>query len=82
VSSARDAALFITLATLWGLSFPAISIGLDYLPPLLFAAFRYDVAAVVLLSNVTEVPRIDALQRQAVEHDRGASKLQATDESD
>jgi len=40
------------------------------------------VAAVVLLSNVTEVPRIDALQRQAVEHDRGASKLQATDESD
>jgi len=49
VSRARDAALFITLATLWGLSFPAISIGLDYLPPLLFAAFRYDVAAVLLL---------------------------------
>ena len=27
------------------------------------------VAAVVLLSNVTEVPRIDAMQRQAVEHE-------------
>lgn len=42
-------ALFVTLATLWGLSFPAISVGLEYLPPLLFAAFRYDVAAVLLL---------------------------------
>lgn len=50
MSRATDAALFGTLATLWGLSFPAISIGLDYLPPLLFAAFRYDVAAVLLLA--------------------------------
>jgi drug/metabolite transporter (DMT)-like permease len=49
VSRAKDAALFGTLATLWGLSFPAIAVGLDYLPPLLFAAFRYDVAAVLLL---------------------------------
>ena len=42
-------ALFVTLATMWGLSFPAISVGLEYLPPLLFAAFRYDTAAVLLL---------------------------------
>ena len=42
-------ALFVTLATMWGLSFPAISVGLDYIPPLLFAAFRYDTAAVLLL---------------------------------
>lgn len=42
-------ALFATLATMWGLSFPAITVGLDYIPPLLFAAFRYDVAAVLLL---------------------------------
>lgn len=42
-------ALFAALATMWGLSFPAISVGLDYIPPLLFAAFRYDVAAVLLL---------------------------------
>jgi len=41
--------VFVTLAVLWGFSFPAISIGLEHLPPLLFAAFRYDVAAVVLL---------------------------------
>ncbi|WP_254837742.1 DMT family transporter [Natronomonas marina] len=42
-------ALFVTLATMWGLSFPAISVGLEYLPPLLFAAFRYDTAALLLL---------------------------------
>ena len=41
--------LFVTLATMWGLSFPAISVGLEHLPPLLFAAFRYDTAAVLLL---------------------------------
>jgi len=57
VSRARDAALFCTLATLWGLSFPSISVGLEYLPPLLFAAFRYDVAAILLLTFA--VVRID-----------------------
>jgi len=49
MSRLRDGLLFVTLATLWGLSFPAIAIGLESLPPLLFAAFRYDVAAVLLL---------------------------------
>jgi len=39
------------------------------------------VAAVVLLSNVTEVSRIDAMQRQAVEYKRGAEALQTPDES-
>jgi drug/metabolite transporter (DMT)-like permease len=42
--------LFVLLSVLWGLSFPAISVGLESLPPLLFAAFRYDVAAVLLLA--------------------------------
>jgi drug/metabolite transporter (DMT)-like permease len=41
--------LLVGLSLLWGVSFPAISIGLGYLPPLLFAAFRYDVAAILLL---------------------------------
>lgn len=50
MSRLKDIGLFGTLASMWGLSFPAISVGLDYLPPLLFAAFRYDVAAIVLLS--------------------------------
>ena len=42
--------MFAALALFWGLSFPAISVGLDYIPPLLFAAFRYDVAAGLLLA--------------------------------
>jgi len=46
----RDISLFVALAVLWGLSFPAITVGLETLPPLLFAAFRYDVGAVVLLA--------------------------------
>ncbi|WP_049935779.1 tubulin/FtsZ family protein [Haloplanus natans] len=43
------------------------------------------VSAVVLLSNVTEVPRIDSLQRRAVEYEGGtghAETVPATDESD
>lgn len=50
VSRVYATALFVALATMWGLSFPAISIGLEYIPPLLFAAFRYDVAAILLLA--------------------------------
>ncbi|RDI72118.1 DMT family transporter [Halopelagius longus] len=41
--------LFGTLATLWGFSFLAISVGLESLEPVLFAAFRYDLGAVLLL---------------------------------
>ena len=41
------------------------------------------ISASVLLSNVTEVPRIDAMQRQAVEHKHtSADRVQAPDESD
>ncbi|WP_199174702.1 DMT family transporter [Halegenticoccus soli] len=43
------AGLFVLLATLWGLTFPAISVGLRSLEPVLFAAFRYDIAAVLLV---------------------------------
>lgn len=41
--------LFTLLATLWGLSFLAIEVGLRTLEPVLFAAFRYAIAAVLLL---------------------------------
>jgi len=41
--------LFTLLATLWGLSFLAIEVGLRSLEPVLFAAFRYAIAAVLLL---------------------------------
>ncbi|MFC7187837.1 DMT family transporter [Halorubrum yunnanense] len=48
----RDVVLFFTLATLWGGSFVAIEVGLNYYPPILYAAFRFDVAALVLVSYV------------------------------
>ena len=49
MSGYRDALLFVLLSAIWGTSFMAIKVGLDYLPPVLFAAFRYDIAAVVML---------------------------------
>lgn len=45
-----DATLFVCLSFVWGLSFPAIAVGLEYVPPLFFAALRYDVAALLLLA--------------------------------
>ncbi|WP_255196231.1 DMT family transporter [Halorarius litoreus] len=50
MSRLRALAPFALLSLLWGLSFPAISIGLENIPPLLFASFRYDIAAVLLLA--------------------------------
>ncbi|WP_251342749.1 DMT family transporter [Haloplanus halophilus] len=45
----RNLALFLALAAIWGSSFVAIKAGLDYFPPVLFAAIRYDVAGVLML---------------------------------
>ncbi|MFB6298015.1 MAG: DMT family transporter [Salinirussus sp.] len=45
----RNAALFVTLATVWGSAFTAIKAGLSFFPPVLFAALRYDVAGVAML---------------------------------
>ncbi|MFW5964512.1 MAG: DMT family transporter [Natronomonas sp.] len=50
MTRARNLGLFVALAGLWGLSFPAIRTGLSSLPPLLFAAARYDVGGVLLLA--------------------------------
>jgi drug/metabolite transporter (DMT)-like permease len=50
MTRARNLGLFVALAGLWGLSFPAIRAGLPSLPPLLFAAARYDVGGVLLLA--------------------------------
>ena len=52
MSRYRDVLLFFTLALLWGGSFVAIEVGLDYYPPVLYAAYRFDVAALALLSYV------------------------------
>ncbi|PSQ19084.1 EamA family transporter [Halobacteriales archaeon QS_8_69_26] len=46
----RNAALFVALAVAWGAAFTAIKAGLAYFPPVLFAAYRYDLAAVMILA--------------------------------
>ncbi|MFA9415674.1 DMT family transporter [Natrinema sp. HArc-T2] len=45
----REATLFSILALCWGSSFVAIEIGLEYVPPLLFAGLRYALAGVIVL---------------------------------
>jgi len=49
VSTYRNAGLFVLLSFLWGSSFMAIKAGLEFLPPVLFAAVRYDIAGIILL---------------------------------
>jgi len=45
----RNAILFGALAVAWGSAFTAIKAGLEFFPPVLFAAFRYDLAGVLML---------------------------------
>lgn len=51
----RNVGLFVALAAVWGSAFMAIKAGLEYFPPVLFAAVRYDVAGVVMLAYVAYV---------------------------
>ena len=46
---AIDLALSVQTVLLFGGAFPAIKAGLDYFPPLLFAAIRYGLSAALLL---------------------------------
>jgi O-acetylserine/cysteine efflux transporter len=52
ISQLRNVGLFLVVALVWGASFPAITVGLESLPPVLFAALRYDIAAVLLFGYV------------------------------
>lgn len=45
----RNALLFVLLAAIWGSAFAAIKIGLEYFPPILYAAIRYELAALVMV---------------------------------
>lgn len=49
MSRYRNLLLFLVLATAWGSAFMAIKAGLADIPPVLFAAFRYDIAGVLML---------------------------------
>jgi len=50
VTRYRNLALFLVLAAVWGSAFMAINAGLEYFPPVLFAALRYDIAGVIMLA--------------------------------
>ena len=52
MTSHRDILLFVGLALVWGTSFAAIEVGLETLPPILFAAMRFDVAALLFAGGV------------------------------
>jgi drug/metabolite transporter (DMT)-like permease len=55
VTRVRNLVLFVLLAAVWGSAFMAIKAGLDYFPPVLFAAIRYDIAGVVMLAYAAYV---------------------------
>ncbi|WP_416840695.1 DMT family transporter [Haloferax sp. DFSO52] len=55
----RNFGLFVILAAIWGSAFMAIKAGLEFFPPVLFAALRYDIAGVIMLVYalyVTDAP--------------------------
>ncbi|XVH31716.1 DMT family transporter [Haloferacaceae archaeon DSL9] len=52
MSRTRDLGLFVLLAFLWGTTYVAIEVGLETLPPLLFVALRFDIAAILLVGFV------------------------------
>ena len=50
MSRHRTTGLFLVLAVAWGSAFVAIDAGLAHLPPVLFAAVRYDIAGLLMLA--------------------------------
>jgi drug/metabolite transporter (DMT)-like permease len=61
VSRRRDAGLFLALGAVWGVSFPAVEVGLRGVTPLALAASRYYLAAAVLVPALLVVRGRDAL---------------------
>ena len=55
MTSYRNVALFVLLAAVWGSAFMAIKAGLEYFPPVLFAAVRYDIAGLIMLGYAVSV---------------------------
>ena len=51
----RNVVAFVGLSVLWGSAFVAIKAGLDFFPPVLFAAIRYEVAGVLMLAYAAVV---------------------------
>lgn len=54
-SISLDPVKFVLLAMLWGTSFVAIEVGIDYFPPILFAAVRYGAAGLLVFGYAAVV---------------------------
>lgn len=52
VTRYRNLLLYLLLAAVWGTAFPATKAGLQDLPPVTFAALRFDIAAAVMFAWV------------------------------
>lgn len=55
MSAYRNGGSFLLLSFLWGTAFVAIKVGLEFIPPVTFAAFRYDVAGLIMLAYAASV---------------------------
>lgn len=53
----RNLILFVLLGAIWGGAYPAIKYGLSFVPPVLFAAVRYDIASILMLGYVVTTTR-------------------------
>lgn len=45
----RTASLFLLVGAIWGSTFPAVRAGVEVVPPVLFAALRFDATAILIL---------------------------------
>lgn len=52
MSRYRDVVAFVVLALAWGLTFPAVELGLSTFAPLFFMAVRHDLAGLILLGYI------------------------------
>jgi len=66
VGVGRTLSLFVTAAVLFGGTFVAAKAGLEYLPPLLFVAVRFDIGAVVLALYAAATMSRDELRPRTV----------------
>ena len=45
----RAELILLTITAMWGFTFPAMKVSLDYLPPILFLAYRFGIASLLML---------------------------------
>ncbi|MFD1564462.1 DMT family transporter [Haloarchaeobius amylolyticus] len=53
MNSKKHIILFVVLGAIWGGAYPAISIGVETVPPIFYAAVRYDIASILMLTYVS-----------------------------